>query len=174
MVMEIKNDIMIDLEFLSQSSDASVIQIAAVRFGSEVGADDAKIKFNRYINKINGSVDMSTLLFWMENIKNSSYMDDYINNKGINTRQALVDFQFWLCYRTFERIWCKGTLDFPILTNLYRKYDIELPWGYWKENEMRTVLHVAEVDNPNGGHDALADCRIQIESLENALTKLRR
>ena len=176
MVMQIKRDIMIDLEFLSQKPDASVIQIAALIFGEDTRSSPTLDinTFNVYINEINGSVDMSTLQFWVQQIKTGQHHTfNQVERAGKITNEALYAFEKWIEMQEYDRIWCKGSLDFPILSTLFRSRGWNLPWDWWKEHELRTVLHVAEVDNPNGGHDALEDCKVQAQALMSALEVLR-
>lgn len=169
MVMSIRYDIMLDLEFLACTPDASVIQIAARAFGPEAPVDTW---FNGHINEINGEVDMDTMIFWMRQSIEGSKMPYEIEAAGQGTYDILHGFADWLRPQGFNRIWAKGTLDFAIMSNQYKNVQYSMPWNFRQEHELRTLLRVAEVDNENGGHDALEDCNIQVRCLIEALEKL--
>lgn len=66
-------------------------------------------------------------------------------------------------------MYCKGMFDFPILSWNLKELGVEVPWKFWKERDLRTIIaEHPDVQLPEeraDAHDALSDCRYQIQCL---------
>jgi hypothetical protein len=72
-----------------------------------------------------------------------------------------------------NRIWANGiTFDIGILENAYAEHKQAVPWKYYKVMDARTIFKVASADKLKNSHNALEDCRNQIEMLRSAFRSL--
>jgi len=171
--------IMLDTETLGMGENAIILSIGAVKFDLETGVDLKDFYIDIDPQKYPGSVDISTIKFWMEQIAEGKKAP----MAGIlDVGAAIGMFNQWLldaCGEDTSRlvIWANGTdFDIPKLAYAYKVCGGNPPWKYNSVRDARTVyklfpdygLKPPEVDK----HHALADARWQAEYLISMLTNL--
>jgi len=163
----IMNDLMIDIETLSNKKDAVITQIGACFFNRFTGEIGETFLYNVSINsslkiglKVNGEtikwwLERSELITWLNNTKELSWVlanlrEFYYKNKECN-------------------IWCHVSFDIPILESAYNLLGQKLPFNFRKIRDLRTLVDIAGIiynDTPKEGdpktHNALNDCLFQV------------
>lgn len=180
-----KTDIMVDIETLGTRADASIIEIAAVKFCGE----DIISKFFTTVNHklsdncgLAGSVDLEACRFWENTI---SYVPDNLGDYTI--MEALLSLEKWLgeelrtsAKTSTERLWAKpASFDFPILESALHRCGMKPLWSYKDLHCMRTAVNLCKSVGYDPGkgvrdpvHHALCDAQDQIIVLNRALTYL--
>lgn len=179
--------IMIDTETLGTTPGSAILSIGAVTFGYE-NIPNAEF----YVELSQGSsfdigltADEGTLQWWEEQKEKApSAYTTFSNTLGpgvvgvLPVAIALGRFAEWVITHTDPdtRLWAKGqSFDFPILAAAYRAVGLrELPWRYWRERDMRTIMELPFADKTKKAvaHNALQDARDQTKKVQSVLTKL--
>lgn len=182
-------DLMIDIETLGTGSNAVVVSIAAVFFDRYLA--ETGLVFERFIDlqsciDAGLDVDAGTLMWWLK-------QDDAARGlllEGQRHRKPLVrvlaEFSGWMKVHAPKDevcVWGNGpSFDCSIMANLYRKAGNGhvLPWKHWNERCVRTVVDFAggpsfKKSIPFVGvkHDAVDDCRHQINLVCGGLSRIR-
>lgn len=174
-------DCMIDLETLSITSNAVIIDIGAVKFNVNNDKKEQSPPTIRLIPDIDEqlrlglNVDKKTLLWWSEL--------GGIPEKMFNSIHSIEGILFSLhrFLKSVDRVWCRGaSFDFALIRNLSEKSGCSAKlWKKSQERDSRTILKqfpkLDEGDigsNKNKKHNALNDAEEQAESLRSARKKL--
>jgi len=163
---------MIDIETLATTPDAIVMCIAAVKFSFD---NDQTEVFYRNIDisssKSFGLVsDKKTIEWWKTQPENilKSFM---IDTKPLDT--VLTELNQFSSSQD-DIWWSMGTsFDFPILESSYRATGIPIPWKYWNQRDVRTLVKICRVRNDSGfgKHDPVHDCMHQIDLVKYCLVE---
>ena len=173
-------DIMVDLETLGTSTDATVFQVGAIAFDIETG--EIIDTFNKVCNIEfeDLKVDGSTLQWWLKT--NKELLHDLLNNQHSCTEKSM-----WQDFNRFLHLQQSKCFDLCLWGNgisfdvAMVKHNLMQNCGnyfikYNKERDVRTILDLAttklgmsERDFKNRSkldteieHDALDDCKYQI------------
>lgn len=177
-------DIMIDLETLSTSPTAQIIQIGAVIFepvsGGKILADKG---FNMFIEPDGKyTIDKDTIIWWLQQ-PNAKKMGEALEEHAVSLWDALMLFEAWpiashqISWDAIGHVWAKpASFDFPILEHAYRSNGHRsAPWAYNKTRDVRTVFDILnggsdpEIDTTGFTlHNALDDAIIQAMQLQKA------
>jgi hypothetical protein len=177
-------NVMLDLETLSTTSDAVVLQIGACRFETEGALSDT---FERTIDidsclKAGLRVDGSTVDWWLRQTEAARLA--VTDTRARPLHDALSDFSGWLGVVNFQEpeflLWSHGaSFDVPILESAYRAIGWKAPWNYRAPRDTRTLFQLAGElagwDRPyrETAHTALADAVAQAEDVQSAYAALR-
>lgn len=172
------NNVMIDLETLSVSNNASVLVIAGVKFNRNGNAD--KNTFYRRITldsciKLGLDINNETVEWWNkqpEDIKKEIFEE----KDRIDISTAIREFTEW--FGNCKYIWSHGScFDCVILTEIYKRLNLQTPWMFYNIRDTRTLFDLGNVRmNDLSGenkHHALADCYRQIEGIRKSLIRLK-
>jgi len=165
-------DVMIDVEGLSENSDACPYEIALVFFMR----DDPSAPFGLHTYfpspesgfALELTSSQSTQL-WM---LSREITVDY--DTGMPIREVLEQIRCDLTKRAVPldalRIWARGTdYDISILNLAYRRISQEPPWQYWKTRDVRTYLEACRYTSPRKNtHRALEDALNQARDVIDA------
>lgn len=164
--------ISLDLETLSTSSNAAIVQIGAVSLDGR--------EFTVYIDprsseKAGLDVSTETIQWW-------STQDPAIRNKVMSGTTSLItalgQFNGWcnslgvpqkdLCLWSYG-----GDFDLPILRNAYECFT-EYPFNYRNHRCLRTLTAVLGLNytKPGNAHDALCDAKAQAQLLKLGLERI--
>ena len=169
---------MIDLETFGVAKDSCIIQIAAVQFNHDFYVCNT---FNEVISPescqaLGMSFDMDTIMWWM-NQSEEAKQKVVLQKQRSPLTEALKRFKLWLPKDTC--VWSKGaSFDLSILDTAYRLAGLGRPWKHTHERCFRTMNSLVPEDHPDRPkfmgtkHDALDDCRNQINQLEFICKKL--
>ena len=157
---------MLDLETYSTLPTATIIQIGACRFDFDNGITDEFLcnVDPKSCLELGCHISKDTLAWWQDKpqeIKDSLKVD----------RQPLPvmieRFTEWAKQYKDAYVWCNGgSFDFPIISHAYHVCNIERPWPYWKEVDLRTVSTLFDTKlSASNTHNAMEDTKNQIEKL---------
>jgi hypothetical protein len=173
-------DIMIDLETLATSPDATVLTIGAIRFNKDKDYNHVTDPFSMdYFycrvdteSQPNREINDDTLAWWAQ--QTPEVRDEaFCETDRLSLSDAMTAFNFWA--RTGERYWANGAaFDFPILESCNRSLGFTSPWRYWQAMDARTIFKLIPNDMIADAnlHHALHDCLFQIKKLNYCLSKL--
>jgi len=171
------NNVMVDIETLATSHNATILSIGAVRFDLETG----ELGEEFYINVDPGSqrwreVDPDTVQWWSE--QGPAAQAKLTEEPVVPLRTALIEFKKFL--NSKDKLWSNGpTFDEVIIRSAFDQLDGTFPLGYWASRCCRTefalgqYLGVKKV-KPTVKHDALADAIAQAQTVLNIRAELNR
>jgi hypothetical protein len=186
-------DIVIDLETLGQGNNAPILSIGAVAVtgaGTAAAAIDgefySRVDLESAIAR--GAVpDSETIEWWWQQSPEARAEIDGSRDRD-DIRAALVLFSNWLLQQSApqpdqdsyhadveRRIWGNSpSFDCVILGNAYRIGGNLVPWQFWEERDIRTLLDLypaARLREFEGvRHHALHDARHEAHQLIQALS----
>jgi len=160
---------MLDLETMGKGENAVITAICATAFDITTGKRDRifyeKIDIQSCL-KLGMEVDGSTIYWWLFQDE-AARKELLYNTKTIEV--AIARLSEWMGYIAEFQIWGNGaSFDLPKLKNAFVKCGYNVPWNYYNERDMRTMVMLRpEVKErmPFMGtkHNAKADCRFQID-----------
>ena len=160
-------DLMIDIETMGNKSFAAIVSIAAVEFDITTGETGNEFYENVSLDSCLQSglkVDASTVLWWMQQSEDAR--TKFVQSP-IHLAEALQKFTFF-CKPNLAVWGNSNRFDLGILENAYSVLSLSIPWKFWNERDVRTLVsfrpeikdeHVF-VGTP---HNALDDCHNQIQ-----------
>jgi 3' exoribonuclease, RNase T-like len=171
--------IMCDIETLGTRPGAIVLSVAFVRF-----SDEAHITVNLSVadqEMLGLERDPQTVAWWAQ-------QDQQAYARATSDAQplaiALPYISQWIAWASGGdfQLWCHGaTFDAPLLGEVFRRANIECPWGgrnYWRVRDTRTLYDLALIDVRNYAvpppHVALNDAIGQTRAANAALAILAR
>ena len=157
--------IMVDIETLSTDMNATIVQLAAVKFNLDKGIHDSfMVNILPEPKKYNTHVSKSTLEWWMKQPKEvrMSWQKDQVE-----LPEALTKFNAWLDKFPKSWMYCNGlSFDFPVIRWAYSQTGLKQNWDYWKEVDSRTINSLFDYRLPPGNtHNALDDVTHQANHL---------
>jgi len=174
------SDIMIDLETLSTSTNASILTIGAVKFdpfGNELEMPSCQ-KFYVKIDidscdELKLDISNDTLEWWSKQSKEAQEEAFNIENR-IHIREAFNQL-YKFCWGA-KRVWSHGaSFDIVICENIFRKINKAVPWNFWEVRDTRTLfdLGIDPQRPPVLKHHALEDAWNQVVGVQNVFQRLR-
>ena len=168
--MEYKH-LMIDIETLGFRNTSAILSIAAVPFNLESGY--ALLDFKRNVTldsslEHNLTIDESTVAWWFNQPEN--VLIPLLKDR-INLHQALKELTDFIKESKVEQIWSNSpTFDLAILRNAYKQTQLECPWEFYQERDVRTIASLfpsikKDMKFDGTAHDAKDDCLHQIKYL---------
>ncbi len=174
------SDIMIDLETLATSPNASVLTIGAVRFDPFNNEIDNPTCEKFYVkvdldscDALGLEVSEDTLAWWSQQSKEAQ--EEAFNTEGrIEIREAFNQL-YKFCWGA-KRVWSHGaSFDTVICENIFRKLGKAVPWSFWEVRCTRTLFDIGI--NPERPpvlkHHALEDAWNQVVGVQNVFQRLR-
>ncbi|POD89684.1 3'-5' exonuclease [Pectobacterium odoriferum] len=142
------NHVMIDLETMGTNPKAPIASIGAVFFNPKTGELGeqfyCRVDFENDI--LNGAVpDGGTIKWWLR--QSSEARAELISDDATPIWGALSAFSDWLTdnaesLKTLE-VWANSpSFDCTILKTAFERTDIDVPWNYWNERDVRTMKEV--------------------------------
>lgn len=165
--------IAIDLETLGNSANAPVLSIGLVAFndGGIVSRHEWFPDVQEQLNA--GAVpDASTILWWFSQSPEAQIPQVETERQPVIQVLGEIGAVFARYYDVGE-VWGNGpSFDCTILAELFRRHGLTVPWDFWKERCMRTVLSLnpaLERVRPLNPHCALSDAEAQALTIIGAL-----
>lgn len=182
---------MIDLETLSTSPDAVILTLGAIAFNQEEKLPDEITQdflksdrvFYRRINiqsciNLGLTIDKETENWWKKQDKDVIF-EALENDDRVDIKEALQEFSLWISKNSIEssKIWANSpSFDCVILKEAYKKFNFHLPWKFWLERDVRTIMDLARVNSygqkTQNKHNAVYDCYYQIYNVHKSFNKL--
>lgn len=170
------NHVMVDLETLSNTSNALIVAIGAVRFDGRQVSND---KFYTIINaksaqRVGGHIDAGTVMWWLQ--QSEKARTAILSQDALPIEAGLKAFAEWIRKSPLQGIWGNGSdFDNVILRSAYESINWVAPWAYGQNRCYRTIKNLNHgIPFVHGGtaHDALEDAVAQAKHLCEILTKL--
>jgi hypothetical protein len=173
-------DIMIDLETLATSTDASILSIGAVRFdpfGQDVKEPAMKSMYVRVdLDSCDalGLVTNDDTIAWWANQSKEAQEEAFNPENRIDIRDAFEQL-YKFCWGA-KRVWSNGSVfDVMICEHVFKKIGKAVPWQFWQIRDVRTIFDIGI--NPNRPpvlkHHALEDAWNQAVGVQNVFNALR-
>lgn len=170
---------MLDLETLGTKPGCAILSIGAVEFDIETG--NTGREFYQKVNlrsciDAGLDIDPDTLLWWMN--QDESARQVFNNEYLASLRDALKYFSDFCNPNT--QIWGNSaSFDCGILSEVYNKTSIPIPWKFYNERDVRTLVSFdpkIKKDMVFEGvkHNAVDDCRHQIKYCSEIWKKLNK
>lgn len=187
------NNVMLDLETMGNGPRAAIVSIGAVFFDPLTGELGAE--FEAHIDLRDsakfGEIDPDTVLWWLGQsdearaaITASKYHDAGGTGR-LQLTEALLDFCDWIDGHSQKvtAMWGNGAgFDNVILASAYRALDIDTPWQFWQDRDVRTIVDLGrtlcdfdpkkEMPFEGVAHTALADAKHQARYVSAIYQKL--
>lgn len=187
-------NIMVDLETLSTSQNAVVLEISAVEFNRKTGemgeVFDVKLELDEQF-KSHREIDERTLLWWLDQSREAKN-EVFNGDVKASVFYALEDFSAFVkrCDNQLYgnendhrvvKLWGNGsTFDISILQSLYEQFWTKnnIPWKYWAVNDVRTIVDLNPEVKKNCNfegtpHYAVDDCKHEIKYLVETLNTIQ-
>ncbi len=162
-------DVMIDLETMGTKSNCLILNIAAVEFNLKTGETGEvfyeKISLADSINN-NFKIEADTLSWWLK-------QDDFARLEILNSNKTCIvildSFLKWFETRKTFLVWGNSSrFDLGLLENYFNKFNLEIPWKYSNERDVRTLVHFIPDIKKNMlfegvRHNSIDDCKHQIK-----------
>ena len=173
-------DIMIDLETLATTTDATILTIGAVKFDlfgkdiEEPAMDSFYVRVDLdSCDELGLAVNDDTIAWWAQQSKEAQ--DEAFGTEGrIHIRDAMEKL-YKFCWGA-KRVWANGAcFDIPICETAYRRLNKAIPWSFWQIRDVRTAFDLAiDPKRPTvTAHHALQDAYNQAVGIQNVYTLLR-
>lgn len=135
------NDVMIDLETMGNSKNASIIAIGAVFFDPNTG--ELGNEFYREVNleschAAGLTSDASTILWWMK--QSDEAREKFLSNEAA-PELSFVLGEFVAFLGKNCKPWGNGIgFDLTILESAFESIGQPTPWKFWNERDVRTLV----------------------------------
>ncbi|MCH4997843.1 3'-5' exoribonuclease [Pectobacterium carotovorum] len=161
------NHVMIDIEALGKKANAPIGSIGAVFFNPQTGELGEKFycRVDFENDMLNGAVpDGDTIKWWLR--QSSDARAELISDDATPIWGALSAFSDWLTDHAESlgtlHVWANSpSFDCTILKTAFERTDIDVPWNYWNELDVRTMKEI--------GYSLLVDVRPFTGTRHNAL-----
>ena len=165
--------IMIDIEGLATTPDATILTIAAQAFDPFTEGYENQESFYARVtleSQEKRAITDATIEWWSTQ---GPAMDEAFNPEDrVPLDEALTGLHK-LCWHA-DFIWANGpTYDMNILEHAYKELGRVQPWQFYKVRDARTIYSLwPDCPRPTTEHHALADCKRQIIMLQQTFKHL--
>lgn len=165
-------DVMLDFETFGSGPNACVVQVGACFFDRETGKIGQT--FKRNIQAEIGELNPDTIYWWLQ--QSGDARDSILAEPRESASSVFRDLNYFLSGAQY--VWSHATFDFVILKNTLKVLGLRPAVSYKTCLDIRTLMALADLDKDlferkGTHHDALHDCKFQIEYCMAALNKLR-
>jgi hypothetical protein len=190
--MNMRKDIMLDIETLGTGSNATIFQISAIAFDIETGHQYSTFNSIADISKNKTlKADGSTLKWWLNT--NKELLTELLNKGEESSEDLLTNFHKWLKSQDKDNkniyLWGNGILfDNKMIQEQFVEMGLDYPIFFRNDRDVRTIVDLAGKklgitekelkerfnDENLVKHDAFDDVKYQINlvvSCYNLLTK---
>ena len=174
------SNITFDLETLGNSSNAPIVQLAAVKFNDQGKITDSLLQYIDLasLQQYDFDIDYETLDWWFKQSDEAiKSVFQYGELQKVSLSRALHNFSVWIGEISRYVYWSHTTFDPPILENAYRKLGKHNPIPFRLHRDIRTLTHFAgkiDVERVGIHHNALDDCIYQAAYIAEGLKRLQR
>lgn len=181
-------DLMIDVETMGLHEKSVVAQLAACFFDRKTGDIGEEFLVNIDIGSsldLGMKVDGHTIYWWLKQKK--EIQETLMQPEPLTVTEAAEGFvEFLTEYgpkpASLLKVWCHASFDYPKIVSIFqllskaKKTKAKLPFAYTQVKDLRTLTEVAGIDIRNykrvGAHNALEDCKFQVQYLVDCLNKI--
>ena len=173
-------DIMIDLETLATTPDATILTIGAVKF-DPFGSEIKEPKMDSFYVKVDldscdriGLTTNDDTIAWWANQSKEAQAAAFDPDGRIQIEDAFAQL-YKFCWGA-KRVWANGScFDIIICEHVFRKIGRAIPWSFWEVRDVRTAfdLGINPQRPPVTAHHALEDAWNQAVGIQNVYNTLR-
>lgn len=162
------NHIMVDIETMAKSSYAVIVSIAGVEFDINTGQTGntfyTNVDFQSCV-KVGLKTDAETVQWWCEQ-SNEALLALEEHKEPLEV--ALKMFKKFFKHNDYQVWGNSARFDLGILENAFEVLNIEIPWNFYNERCVRTLVSFAPEIKKNSNfigtpHNAIDDCLHQIK-----------
>ena len=180
------NNVMIDIETLGVSVTAPILSVGAVFFTPETGSLGKEFYQIVSIKSAleHGVVEPATLSWWMQQSRDARSI--FYDKSSVSLPETLTALGQFMAANTDPltvNVWGNGSsFDNAILSNIYNRLGMKLPWNFRNDRDVRTIVHLANIIknknvlnlNHREGvhHNALDDAKYQAKYVATAYSLL--
>jgi len=173
-------DVMIDLETLATSPNATILTIGAVKF-DPFGDDINEPNCEKFYVRVDldscdriGLVTNDDTIAWWANQSKEAQDEAFSEDNRVDIVEAFNQL-YKFCWGA-KRVWSHGAaFDIVICEHVFNKLQKAVPWKFWEVRCTRTLFDIGI--NPNRPpvlkHHALEDAWNQAVGVQNVYKKLR-
>ena len=169
---------MIDLETLDTKPSCQILSLGAVKFNALTNDEPhSELYIKPDIDQQDSAgrtASDSTIEWWSK--QDPKAMEEAFSEAGRMDVDTMLDqLTKWLV--GVDTIWGHGYgFDITILENLYRNWDLPIPWNFWQVKDSRTLFSCCKKDPRKSMqknlHNALSDAYFQAKSVQIAYKEL--
>ena len=172
-------DVMIDIETLSTNYDAALLSIAAVKFNPFDKTEALYEEFQLFVDiedcKDKGCTISEDTMTWWQTQPEEVRKINFESQPRLSLTEALSQLSSFC--RGVKRYWCQGmNFDPIVLENAYKIVGLKPEWKFWEWRDSRTISRLIHFTNipkkPKNAHDAIEDCKYQIQVVQTVFDKL--
>jgi len=160
--------VVIDFETCDTSPNAQVLTMGATLFNPTTISSVDELSRNTFYAEFkeqkNRTLSIDTLAWWMQQTRKAQ-QTAFEGLHKIQPAEILTNFNKWLQDKKATHLVGNGaSFDNPILSSLYRQYDIKPTLPFWCDLDLRTMKWLEGGDKPkwpagliahNAAHDAI-------------------
>ena len=163
--------LMIDLETLATTPEATVLTIGACKFDPHGNTIDETLYMRVDIDSQDRDIDPNTLEWWSKQDKQIQE-EAFSDGDRIPLQQAMKQLYSFGFGTT--NVWSHGSIfDIVIIENICRKIQQAVTWKFWEVRDTRTLFDLADVSVfVEGKHNALNDALAQAKAVQQSYKKL--
>lgn len=160
---------MIDIETLGNQSRSAISQISVVEFDLETGETGREFDINVDIKDcVHQGLEMNvdTVMWWMKQSKEARAKFEETDRRSLDG--ALELLSNYITNSGIQNVWGNSArFDLGILSDAYNAVGREIPWDFWNELDVRTLVFFKPEVKDNCAfkgipHNAIDDCKHQI------------
>jgi 3' exoribonuclease, RNase T-like len=173
-------DIMIDLETLNTTPDATILTIGAVKF-DPFGQELKDPRMDSFYAKVDldscdriGLTTSDDTIAWWANQSKEAQAAAFDTEGRVDIEEVFARL-YKFCWGA-KRVWSNGaTFDIIICEHVFRKINRACPWKFWEIRDVRTAfdLGINPQRPPVTAHHALEDAWNQAVGIQNVYNTLR-
>lgn len=164
-------DVMIDIETMGTRSTSMIVQIGACYFNRHTGDIGKTFLTNIKHKDDRFTVDWDTISWWLGQSEDARKS---ITKLALPVDEAVRDLAEFL--KDAKYIWSHATFDIPILLNAFNVVGEKFPIHYRMMRDIRTLMdladHTSESKRAGVHHNALDDCKFQVQYCSEAMRKI--
>jgi hypothetical protein len=170
---------MLDLETLGETPGCVILSIGAAAFDSTAILSTFEVRIDaRSCQRAGLTINADTVMWWLG--QSEGARTALLSGAAVPLPDALAQFTGWLATLASPvRLWSKGpSFDAAVLGVAYRAAGLPVPWKYWDERCVRTILDLTELntrDYHEPGdipHRALSDALVQARAVQEAMRRI--
>jgi len=130
-----RDRVMVDIETVGLERGAAIVSIGAVRF--DTGGLEETFERSVSLSSCQDAgltIDAETVEWWQK--QDDGAQEQLVG--GVSLTSALQAFSEW--YRGADEIWANSpTFDCELLEAAYDAVELEEPWDFWEERDVRKL-----------------------------------
>lgn len=180
----IMKDFMVDLETMGLDANSLITTVSIVQFDLTTGNMgeelELAISWNEQVDK-GAIVDVSTVQWWLHQDREA--LDTMMRLEGNPVSEVISSINSYFARNSEDlrnvKLWGNGKeFDNVLLRNLYKRHNVIFPLAYWCDNDVRTLVSIADINTHNFAFDGVKhrgvdDCKHQINYCSHAYRVLK-